>query len=229
MHSTFLLIAVAGLFQGAGADTVQLSSKLFSDNQCKHQFKQVPQGPIDLGKCQFGDGAHVMYTCVNDTKLHLTLNLGGKDCNKTFDTYEANLTNGECSPLHPLGFASGIWTWTGGCGAAASTLPKEEAKQQQASTPCCQGACKEPGMEKYWSIAKGILGQSHCGEACMDPKKYNLYHFFEKNLTKAENTVTPCHDFGYTVYDSTPTHGFGPVKMTLDLYDKPKEGETVMV
>ena len=49
--------------------------------------------------------------------------------------------------------------------------------------PCCQGACAVAGEEKYWSIAAGILGTKHCGECCMDPSKYKLYHFFEKNLT----------------------------------------------
>merc|ERR1712093_665555 len=84
------------------------------------------------------------------------------------------------------------------------------------------GACKEAGMEKYWSIAKSMSGTPHCGECCMKPSDYNLYHFFEKNLTKSESD-SPCAGFGYTKYDSTATHGFGPIKMTLDLYDLPKE------
>jgi len=95
---------------------------------------------------------------------------------------------------------------------AEVTNPEEEA--------CCQGACKENGKEKYWSIAASMGGTKHCGECCMDPSKYKLYHFFEKNLTKS-TTDSPCEGFGYTKYDSTVTHGFGPVKMTLDLYDLP--------
>lgn len=91
--------------------------------------------------------------------------------------------------------------------------------------PCCQGKCTNAGEEKYWSIAKGILGQTHCGECCMDPSKYNLYHFFEKNLTKSQSD-NPCKGFGFTKYDSTVTHGFGPVKMTLDLYDLPGEAKS---
>merc|ERR1711934_969213 len=86
--------------------------------------------------------------------------------------------------------------------------------------PCCQGACQAKGQAKYWSIAEGILGVKHCGECCMDPKDYKLYHLFEKNLTKSA-VDSPCESFGFTKYDSTVTHGFGPVKMTLDLYDKP--------
>merc|ERR1711959_717259 len=91
---------------------------------------------------------------------------------------------------------------------------------------CCVGKCSVAGEEKYWSIASGILGKQHCGEACMKPSDYKLYHFFEKNLTKSDSD-TPCSDFGFTVYDSTPTHGFGPVKMTLDLYNKPSEDSTL--
>merc|ERR1711907_928239 len=88
-------------------------------------------------------------------------------------------------------------------------------------TKCCEGACTTAGEEKYWSIASGIFGDKHCGECCMKPSDYKLYHFFEKNLTHSD-VASPCESFGYTKYDSTVTHGFGPVKMTLDLYDEPK-------
>ena len=87
-----------------------------------------------------------------------------------------------------------------------------------AAEPCCQGACSVPGQEKYYSIASSIFGAKHCGECCMDPKDYPKYHLFERNLTKAISAY-PCRGFGYGKYDSTVTHGFGPVKMTLDLYD----------
>jgi len=97
---------------------------------------------------------------------------------------------------------------------------KAKALNFMATPPCCEGACTTAGEEKYWSIASGIFGKKHCGECCMDPKKYNLFHFFEKNLTKSA-TDSPCEGFGYTKYDSTVTHGFGPVSMTLDLYDAP--------
>merc|ERR1719453_2266621 len=95
-----------------------------------------------------------------------------------------------------------------------------QAAPLSATPPCCQGACTTPGEEKYWSIASGIFGTKHCGECCMKPSDYKLYHFFEKNLTKSAS-ASPCSGFGYTKYDSTVTHGFGPVKMTLDLYDLP--------
>mmetsp|Transcript_11524 Transcript_11524/g.26413 ORF Transcript_11524/g.26413 Transcript_11524/m.26413 type:complete len:96 (-) Transcript_11524:52-339(-) len=77
-------------------------------------------------------------------------------------------------------------------------------------------------MEKYWSIAKGIWGTPHCGEACMHPEQYKEFHFFEPNLTHSE-VAEPCKSFGYKKYDSTDTHGFGPISMTLDLYDFPDE------
>merc|ERR1711862_689972 len=105
-------------------------------------------------------------------------------------------------------------TW----GASASWFGSHSEK------PCCQGQCQQAGLEKYWSIAKGVLGQTHCGECCMDPKKYNLFHLFEKNLTKSTES-NPCEVRGYTKYETTETHGFGPVSMTLDLYDMPDAAE----
>ena len=51
----------------------------------------------------------------------------------------------------------------------------------------------------------------------MDPSKYWLYKLFEWGLEKSD-TNTPCADRNYTVYKNTPTHGFGPITMTLDLY-----------
>ena len=93
---------------------------------------------------------------------------------------------------------------------------------ESAAEPCCVGACTVAGEEKYWSIAKSLFGTEHCGECCLNPSKYNEYHLFEKNLTHSDSD-SPCKGFGYTKYDSTPTHGFGPVKMTLDLYDLPAE------
>ena len=88
---------------------------------------------------------------------------------------------------------------------------------------CCEGNCTVVGQEKYWSIAESILGKQHCGEACIDPSDYAKYHRFEKNLTLSTVGVSPCAVFGFTEYDSTPTHGFGPIQMTLDLYNLPEE------
>ena len=92
-----------------------------------------------------------------------------------------------------------------------SFLPKEA--KDEPTTPCCI-KCTEP-LEKYHSVDHTF---NHCGEACMNPKQYWLYKIFEPGLEKSR-TNTPCADRNYTVYKNTPTHGFGPVKMTLDLYD----------
>lgn len=99
-----------------------------------------------------------------------------------------------------------------------SILIKEEVKDDE---KCCDVCDSSQGLQKYWSI-DDIFDQ--CGEACMDPKSYNLYHKFEKNLLPADNTNTPCSDHGYYRYKKTTTHGFGPIKMTFDMYqnDGPK-------
>ena len=150
-----------------------------------------------------------------------------KCCNSTYP--EACPTDKNKHDISQLGFwAEGVegpfhleieWIGAANVSQVHEMSPAEHTGAQE---PCCQGKCSVAGEEKYWSIASGILGKQHCGEACMKPSQYNLYHFFEKNLTKSDS-YTPCSDFGFTVYDSTPTHGFGPVKMTLDLYNKPSD------
>lgn len=185
MLSALLIVASAGLFQGAAAETIQLSSKLSSDSECKHQFKTVPQGPIELGECQFGDGAHVMYTCVNNTKLHLLLNLGGSDCTKGLFTYEADLTNGECSPLKPLGFASGIWSWTGGCGAKAAVAaddvtPKPTAAELRrwAGSTNCSGEHTVVNTDQMDTCTPYLVPKpSSIKTAQLNETAYSTYHF----------------------------------------------------
>lgn len=81
---------------------------------------------------------------------------------------------------------------------------------------CCVGKCSVDGEEKFYSIDDKT---NYCGEACMKPEDYDLYHKFEKNLLPANATVTPCADLNYHTYLDTVTHGFLTVKMTLDLYD----------
>lgn len=86
-----------------------------------------------------------------------------------------------------------------------------------AEIKCCVGACEVEGEEKYYSIDDRT---DMCGECCMMPEDYDLYHKFETNLLPAFNgTVTPCSDLQYDIYVETETHGAGPVQMTLDLYD----------
>merc|ERR1711871_733732 len=72
------------------------------------------------------------------------------------------------------------------------------------------------GYAKYYSIADDS-GPWLCGETCIRPSFYWIFHIFEQNLTKAV-TNTPCADAGYTVYNSTQTHGGGGLYCTLDLY-----------
>lgn len=80
---------------------------------------------------------------------------------------------------------------------------------------CCEGEC-EGDLNKYYSID---TRHNKCGECCMLDSDYNKFKLFEPGLTKA-NVSSPCpFQLGYPDYDSTVTHGFGDLKMTLDLYD----------
>ncbi len=79
---------------------------------------------------------------------------------------------------------------------------------------CCEN-CPE-GTDKYYSIP--LFQHNRCGESCIDPNDYNKYHLFEPKLTKADSN-TPCLDKGYTYYTSEQ-HGFGPVKISVDLFEK---------
>jgi len=89
------------------------------------------------------------------------------------------------------------------------------------TTPCCDKTCELP-LVKYFSTD---APHGFCGEACMDPKKFNIYHKFEANLTRATSDhpcseqYTPSNAKKYTDYFSTVTHGFpGVLTVTLDLY-----------
>lgn len=88
--------------------------------------------------------------------------------------------------------------------------------------PCCKSC--GGGLEKYFSVDKL---HNKCGECCMKSSDYWKYKIFEPGLTKAD-TNSPCADKQFTTYDSTVTHGFGPVKMTLDLYDPAKEAAVAL-
>jgi hypothetical protein len=69
---------------------------------------------------------------------------------------------------------------------------------------------------------QAVFGKAHGSEFCMNPCKYTLYHFYKKGLTKSAED-NPCEVRGYTEYDSTATHAFGPVSVTLDVYNLPSE------
>ncbi len=60
--------------------------------------------------------------------------------------------------------------------------------------PCCK-SCVEP-QEMYWSIDKL---NNMCGQCCMEPKNYPIFHIFEANLTKATDN-TPCGERKYPYY-----------------------------
>ena len=97
------------------------------------------------------------------------------------------------------------------------TLFNPAEQGPEPTDPCCL-SCTAP-LEKYHSVDHIM---NNCGEACMDPSKYWLYKLFEPGLEKSE-TNTPCADRKYDDYKNTPTHGFGPIKMTLDLYGPHKD------
>lgn len=61
----------------------------------------------------------------------------------------------------------------------------------QEADPCCVGPCTAEGKEKYYSIAPSLGGVMHCGECCIRPEAYPLFHIFEKNLTKGAAPLTP--------------------------------------
>ena len=78
---------------------------------------------------------------------------------------------------------------------------------------CCETCINE--TEKYYSIPK--LQPNNCGESCLNPDDYQKYKRFEPELTKA-NTSHPCEENGFIYYMDTMIHGFGPIKVELDLY-----------
>merc|ERR1711865_594222 len=83
---------------------------------------------------------------------------------------------------------------------------------------CCTD-CVAPEV-KYFSVD---VPHGFCGETCIKPSQYFIFHLFEKNLTIATDN-TPCMEQftptggHYTNYTSTVTHGVPGLKVTLDLY-----------
>ena len=78
---------------------------------------------------------------------------------------------------------------------------------------CCE-ICKNDTV-KYYSIP--LAHKHNCGESCIFPKDFIKYKIFEPALKKA-NSSYPCREFGFTNYINTETHGFGNIKIDLDLY-----------
>ena len=81
---------------------------------------------------------------------------------------------------------------------------------------CCE-VCTVEGEIKYYSID---TLWNRCGECCINPDKYWIYHIFESGLTEA-TVDNPCAEEGYTEYEKTETHGAMGITMTLDKYKKP--------
>jgi hypothetical protein len=79
---------------------------------------------------------------------------------------------------------------------------------------CCD-TCPE-GTNKYYSLP--VLSKNHCGESCIKPEDYKKFKLLEPKLTKADSE-TPCFDKGF-LYEETEQHGFGPIKIDVDLYKK---------
>ena len=84
--------------------------------------------------------------------------------------------------------------------------------------PCCHH-CEAP-KKKYYSIADDS-GRWLCGETCIRPSAYPVYHVFEKNLTFVRGDDAACADLGYGAYVATATHGVPGLACTLDLYACP--------
>ena len=78
---------------------------------------------------------------------------------------------------------------------------------------CCN-VCKNDTI-KYYSIP--LAHKHNCGESCILPKDFIKYKIFEPALKKA-NSSYPCQEFGFINYINTETHGFGNIKIDLDLY-----------
>ena len=88
-----------------------------------------------------------------------------------------------------------------------------------AEEKCCV-ECTNEGEIKYYSIAT-VLTYTRCGECCLDPDKYWIYHIFESGLLEAE-VDHPCEELGYTEYETTETHGAMGISVVLDKYKKPE-------
>lgn len=79
---------------------------------------------------------------------------------------------------------------------------------------CCNICYND--TEKYYSIPNSA--EDTCGESCIKPENYNKMKIFEPKLTKAE-TKYPCLEKGFS-YLNTEVHGFGPIKVKVDMYTK---------
>merc|ERR1711935_77233 len=108
-------------------------------------------------------------------------------------------------------------------GSAGKNMLKEV--EPLAPTEKCCTDCVAPQV-KYFSVD---VPHGFCGETCIRPRSYGLFHLFEKNLTRAADN-NPCKEQftpnggHYTKYTSTVSHGGFGLKVTLDLYGPAPEG-----
>ena len=84
------------------------------------------------------------------------------------------------------------------------------------SGKCCVECPRDTA--KYYSIDTKY---DRCGECCINPKISFINKIFEKGLTLADGVT--CESLGYSVYETTETHGLKYVfTATLDKYKKPE-------
>jgi len=101
--------------------------------------------------------------------------------------------------------------------AATSQVGASSVSDEPEQEKCCVDACTAKGETKYFSIDTRF---DLCGETCMKPFWFPVYHLFEKGLTRAdEGDENPCLTLGYPKYLETVTHGAFGLYSTLDLYD----------
>ena len=94
------------------------------------------------------------------------------------------------------------------------TLKNNIAKNQP---QCCKGPCTNEGELKYYSNPKLA---PFCGESCIKPSDFLKFKLFEPGL-KLATSDNMCDTLGYSEYKETEIHGFGPIKIAVDLYKKP--------
>ena len=91
-----------------------------------------------------------------------------------------------------------------------------ENNEQNSNEKCCQ-KCANTNKVKYYSIDTKY---DRCGECCLNPNSFWLFKLFESGLTLANDKT--CSSLGYTIYEVTESHGFPPIKVTIDKYKKPE-------
>lgn len=152
--------------------------------------------------------------------IDTTMNKCGVSCMnpkyfKIYKIFEKGLEFAKSNtPCHDRHYSKYQKTETHGVWPITATVDLYNADDgYEVDTKCCV-VCPA-GKNKYMSVD---TTHNKCGESCMKDSLFWLYRIFEKNLKKA-TSATPCADLKFTKYYETQTHGFGPIKATVDLYD----------